>query len=140
MAEQIGVIIENNPDGMSRVFTSRQRARGGCLPNFKCNPVESHAVNAIAAGVGDVVKLSLPQAGLFKGVGLIYVLPIIALLVGAFVGLWLGTESGWTDVVSVLGALGGLGVGLGTVKLLGRSWGLRRKATPVITEIVKASE
>lgn len=137
MAEQIGVIIENSPDGLSRVSTSRQRTRGGCYPNLDCKPLESRAVNAIAAGEGDVVRLSLPQAGMFEGVALVYVLPIAALLTGALGGLWLGAAWGWTNAVSVLGALGGLGLGLWAVRLLGRRASLRRKTTPVITEIVK---
>jgi positive regulator of sigma E activity len=139
MAEQIGVVIENNPDGLSRVSTSRQRTRGGCYPNLDCKPLESRAVNAIAAGEGDVVRLSLPQAGMFEGVALLYVLPMATLLVGAVAGLGLGAAWGWTNIASVLGALAGLLVGFGAVKLIGRRQSLQRKVTPVITEIVKPS-
>jgi positive regulator of sigma E activity len=137
MAEQIGVIIENSPDGLSRVYTTRQRTRGGCYPNTQCSPLESRAFNAIGAGEGDVVKLSLPQGGLFEGVALIYVLPIAALLAGALVGFWLGNLWGWPNAGSVLAAIGGLGAGLWAVRRLGRRRSLLRKVTPVITEIFK---
>jgi len=137
MAEQIGVIIENSPEGFSRVSTSRQRTHGGCYPNLDCKPLESRAVNAIAAEEGDVVRLSLSQTGMFGGAALLYVLPIAALLAGTIGGLWLGAAWGWTNTASVLGALAGLGAGLWTVRLLGRRVGLRRKITPVITEIIK---
>lgn len=139
MAEQIGVIIENLPGGLARVSTSRQRAHGGCHPGLDCDPMESRAVNSIAADEGDVVKLSLPQASLFKGASIMYLLPIAALLAGSVAGFWLGAAWGWANTGSVLGGIGGLGIGFWAVKALGRRRKLHRAATPVITEIVKPS-
>ena len=140
MAEQIGVVVENQPNGMSRVLTNRERAHGGCHPGLECDQLESHATNPVEAEVGDVVKIALPQKGLFKGAALMYLLPLAALIVGTVLGLWLGGLGGWAGAGSVLGGLVGLALGFGAVKGAGRSRRLNRELTPVITEILKPSE
>jgi sigma-E factor negative regulatory protein RseC len=139
MAEQIGVLVEKQPNGMSRVLTRRRKARGGCQPGLNCAQLESRAANAVNASVGDVVKMVLPQKGLLLGASLLYVLPMAALLAGVLVGFGLGAASGWVNLGSVLGALGGLGIGLWAVKRIGSRSRLHRKTTPVITEIVRPS-
>lgn len=140
MAEQIGVVVENQPNGMSRVLTNRQRAHGGCHPGLACDQLESRATNPVEAEVGDVVKIALPQKGLFKGAALMYLLPMAALITGSVAGLGLGSLGGWAGIGSVLGGLGGLAVGFGAVKGLGRSRRLNRELTPVITEILNPTE
>jgi positive regulator of sigma E activity len=139
MAEQIGVILGNDTNGMTRVLTSRLKAHGGCHPGLECDQLESRVVNPINAGVGDVVKISLPQKGLFKGAAILYLLPIAALISGVLGGLWLGAGAGWGDAGSVLGGLGGLALGFYAVRRLGGGGGLKRQLTPVITEIIRPS-
>jgi sigma-E factor negative regulatory protein RseC len=147
MAEQIGIVIENEANGMARVVTDRKGACGGCHSGAsKCRScltsakLESHVVNPINAGVGDVVKITISQANLFKGAALMYLLPIATLILGAVGGVWLGGTSGWGDSGSVLGGLAGLAFGFWAVTRLGRSRRLNRQMTPVISEIVTASD
>jgi len=146
MAEQIGIVIENEANGMARVVTDRKGACGGCHSGAsKCRScltsakLESHVVNPINAGVGDVVKITISQANLFKGAAIMYLLPIATLILGAVGGVWLGGTSGWGDSGSVLGGLAGLVFGFWAVTRLGRSRRLSRQMTPTISEIVTAS-
>jgi sigma-E factor negative regulatory protein RseC len=148
MAEQIGIIVENEANGLARVLTDRKGACGGCHSGpSKCRgclstsgKLESHVINAIDAGVGDVVKITIAPGNLFKGAAIMYLLPIATLILGAVGGLWFGGASGWGDSGSVLGGLAGLVFGFWSVTRLGRSRRLRRQMTPTITAIVTASD
>lgn len=148
MAEQIGIIQGIEANGMARVLTDRKGACSGCHSGAsKCRSclttsgkLESEVINSIDAGVGDVVKISLSQANLFKGAAIMYLLPIATLILGAVGGLWLGGTAGWGDSGSVLGGLAGLVFGFWAVTRLGRSRRLSRQMTPTIIEIVTASD
>lgn len=146
MAEQIGIVIENESNSMARVVTDRKGACGGCHSGAsKCRScltsakLESHVVNPINARAGDVVKITISQANLFKGAAIMYLLPIAMLILGAVGGLWLGGASGWGDSGSVLGGLAGLVFGFWAVTRLGRGRILSRQMTPTISKIVTAS-
>jgi sigma-E factor negative regulatory protein RseC len=146
MADQIGIVLNSNGDGWARVATDRKGACGGCQSaGSACRSCltsakqESRVINPLNAEAGDIVKITLPSAVLFKGAAIMYLLPIAALILGAFVTMWLGSLLGWSDTVgAVAGAAGGLGVGLWAVVRLGRSPGMSRQMTPTITAIVPA--
>lgn len=149
MAEQIGIVVDNETNGLARVLTDRKSACGGChsARHSKCRSclttsakIESHVANPIHAGSGDVVKITISQAELFKGAALMYLLPIVTLIAGAVGGLWLAGGSEWGNAASVLGGLAGLGIGFWAVARLGRSPRLSRRMMPTITEIITRSE
>jgi sigma-E factor negative regulatory protein RseC len=148
MAEQIGIIVENEANGLARVLTDRKGACGGCHSGpSKCHgclsasgKIESHVLNAIDAGVGDVVQISISPKKLFQGAALLYLVPIATLITGAVTGLWWGGNMGWGDGASVLGGLGGLVLGFWAVARLGRSRKFSSRMTPVITAVVTPSE
>ena len=48
--------------------------------------MEVNAINSVGAVVGDRIVLSIDTAPLLKATFLLYVFPILALLIGAFVG------------------------------------------------------
>ena len=143
MAEQIGIIVANETNGLARVLTDRRGACGGCHSGpSKCRgcisssgKLESHVANPIDAGIGDVVKITISQRELFRGAALMYLLPIATLITGAVGGLWL-----MSDVGSVLGGIAGLVFGFWAVARMGRSPRLSRRMTPTITEIVTRSD
>ncbi len=147
MAEQIGIVIADERNGRVRVVTDRKGACGGCqsVPG-KCQScltsakLESHAINPISAVVGDVVKISISPANLFKGAAIMYLLPILMLLLGAAGGLWVGKASGWEEIGSVLGGLAGLVAGFWAVTFLGRGRKLKRQMTPTITSVIGAAD
>jgi len=146
MAERIGIVQGIEANGMARVVTDRKNACGGChSDSAECRScltsakLESVVSNPIGAKAGDVVKLTISSATLFKGAVIMYLLPIATLILGAFLGLWWGGKSGWGDTGSVLGGVIGLLAGFGAVTLMGRSRRLGRQMTPVISEVVTAS-
>jgi sigma-E factor negative regulatory protein RseC len=148
MGEQIGIVVNNESNGMARVVTDRNSACGGCHSGpGQCHgcltassKLESEVSNPVNAGVGDVVRISIPPATLFKGAAIMYLLPIATLILGAVGGLWLGGTAGWGNGASVLGGLAGLGLGFGTAVCIGRSRRLRIRMTPTITAIVTPSD
>ena len=148
MAEQIGIIVEKEANGLARVLTDRKGACGGCHSGpSKCRgclstsgKLESHVINAIDAGVGDVVQITISPKKLFQGAALLYLVPIASLITGAVAGLWWGAAAGWGDGASVLGGLGGLVLGFWAVARLGRSRRFSDRMTPVITAAITPSE
>ena len=147
MAEQIGVVIDSEPNGWARVITDRRDACGGCdtkpdtckscLTSAK---LESRVSNPLNAQAGDIVKISLPTADLFKGAAVLYLLPVAAVMAGAFAGLWagglLGLSGGTGPIIGGLLALVG---GFWLVVKIGRSRELGRQMTPAITSVVSKS-
>jgi sigma-E factor negative regulatory protein RseC len=145
MAENIGTIIKTEPKGYAQVLLYRKSACGGCQSTgsgcqsclANTNKMQSRVVNAVGANVGDVVKIQLSFGSLSAGAAILYLLPIIVMLCGAFAGSWLVT---WLDINSMLGsiigALCGLVVGFTVVSFIDRSPGMRKRITPIITEIV----
>jgi len=148
MADQIGIVLHNNEDGWARVATDRKGACGGCQSSggacrscLTSAKLESRVINPINAETGDIVKINLPSTAVFKGAAIMYLLPIAALILGAFVGMQLGSLLGWSDTMgAVAGAAGGLGIGFGAVVRLGRSPGISRQMTPTITAVMTASK
>ena len=148
MAHQIGIVLSSEMGGWARVVTDRKGACGGCQSSASaCRScltsakLESRVTNPIGARTGDVVKISLPSANLFKGAALLYLLPVATLFLGAIAGMWLGTELGWSEFTGpVLGTLAGIIIGFGAVVRMGRSRKMRHEMTPAITAIVDASD
>jgi sigma-E factor negative regulatory protein RseC len=100
--------------------------------------MESRVANPLGAEPGDLVKVQLPSSDLFTGAAIIYLLPILGLLLGAFAGVWASTTYGVTESFgSIGGAAAGLGIGYGAVISLDRSPRIRRRIMPTITAILK---
>lgn len=145
MSERIGIVISSDRDGSALVITDRKGGCGGCQSGHSgcrsClagSKIESRATNAIGARSGDLVKLTLPSSAVFKGTALLYVLPIAAMFIGAFAGIWISGLLGFQRASGALpGSLIGLGFAVWVVIRLGHSPRLVRQMTPVITAIVQ---
>lgn len=147
MAEKIGVVIDSDLDGWARVLTDRSGGCGGCHAGTSgCRScltgakLESRAANAVGARSGDIVKLALPATTVFKGAALLYLLPVVSLIGGAFLGHWLGNLFAWPGSAGAVGgSLAGLAAALWVVVRMGRSNHLVRQMTPVITTVLQRS-
>jgi len=147
MAEQIGIVLQNQVNGWARVVTDRKGACGGCKPSSgACSScltsakLESRVSNPINAKAGDMVKITLSSAVLLKGAAILYLLPIAFLILGAVCGMWIGDMWGWSDSIgAIAGSMSGLAVGFWGVIHLGRSRKFTKQMTPVITSIVAPS-
>lgn len=112
--EEFGVV--KSIDGMSaRVMVER---RGGCCESCEkdaCdipdNGIETEAINAAHAKVGQKVKIVMRSHTFYKGALIIYVLPIVALIGGAILGkiylpVFISVQD--SDLLAALGGFIGL--------------------------------
>ncbi len=144
MAEHIGIVIKKESKRYAQVVTDRKNACGGCqstphscrscLANAK---MQGRVANPLGAEPGDLVKVHLSSSGLFTGAAILYLLPILSLLLGAFIGLWASTVHGLSDSLgSIGGAVAGLFFGYVAVIGLDRNPWIRRRIMPTITAIL----
>lgn len=104
-------------DDCARVSAARRSACGQCQVNNACGtslldrvfgrqPVELLAHNPVGAQVGDEVIVGLSEAGLLRSAAAAYLIPLLGLIGGA----WLGEQLGGTqaEIATVLGAMSGL--------------------------------
>jgi len=86
---------------LSRLFCSKSR-------QFQVN-------NPIKAGVGDEVIVSVAEGAVMRGIGLVYLMPLALLVMGATLGsFW--SQPGQGDGFAAIGALFGLVVGFAFAK------------------------
>ena len=147
MAENIGIVIKAEADNHAQVVVDRKGACGGCQPTgggcrscLASAKIQSRVANPVSAKVGDHVKIHLSSANLFSGAAILYLIPVLGLLIGAFTGAWAASEFGFSDSFgSIGGAMTGLAVGFSVVIILGRRPGICRRIVPTITQIVTPS-
>lgn len=83
---------------------------------FCSEPRRFQVDNPVNARVGDQVIVSVAEGAILRGIGLVYLLPLLLLFTGAILGGLLATQSGQSDVYAAGGALTGLVVGFIIVK------------------------
>jgi sigma-E factor negative regulatory protein RseC len=144
MAEHIGIVIKTEAGNYAQVVADRKVACGGChstpdgcLSCLASAKIESRVVNPVNAHAGDLVKIRLSSTNLLTSAAILYLLPIIGMLIGAFAGVLISTAFGMTELIgSIGGAITGLIVGYAAVITLDRSPSIRRRMMPTITTIV----
>lgn len=152
MADKIGIVVNNDPDGWARVVTDRSGGCGGCHSNhgagasgcrtcLTSSKLESLASNRLGANTGDLVRLSIPSSSVLQGVALLYLLPIAGLLLGAIGGSYAAHALGWSETAgAVPGALIVLAAAVWAVVRIGRRPKVIRRMTPDITAILERAE
>jgi sigma-E factor negative regulatory protein RseC len=145
MAEHVGIVIKTEPGNYARIIADRKVVCGGCEPNHggchsclvNATQMESRVVNPVNAKVGDLVRVHLSSGNLFTGAAILYLLPVLGLMIGAFSGPWALTGLGISESLkSIVGAVTGLVVGFVAVILLDRTTFIRKRVMPAITAIV----
>jgi len=124
MAERIGLVLNTFDNETAEVMTDKHSACGGCQDTRKCksclsgsDKVVAVVQNAAKAHPGDVVEIHQKTNALLGSAGLFYILPVIGLLVGAFIGGALAV--GWNMDESVGAVLaGGAGLGLSLLAVI----------------------
>ena len=102
--------------------------------------MERHVANPVGAKPGDLVKIHLSTENLYLGAAILYLIPIIGLLIGAFIGAWASTVYALTGAVVIIGsAAAGLAIGFVVVIVLDRTAGIRRRIMPTITSVLTSS-
>lgn len=146
MAEQMAIVLERGENGVARILTDRKggcggchSAAGGCRSCLTGARMESRAANPLGAQAGDLVKVRIASAEVFKGAAILYLLPVVALLFGAIGGDWIGGLAGWTSAVgAVAGAFIGLIAAVAAIIRLDRSRYVKHRLQPTIVDIVAA--
>lgn len=146
MAEHIGIVIQMEENGRVRVAADRKGACGGCDHRgggcksclTGANKMESEAANPVGAKVGDLVKLQLTTFNLYSGAALLYLLPVLGALAGAFLGDWAAGSDGEIGVIgAIAGTFFGVAIGYAFLVAIDRGQGLRRRWMPTITKVVR---
>ena len=84
----------------------------GKLSQLFCSkPRQFQVDNPINASIGDQVIISVAEGAVLRGIGLVYLLPLILLLMGAVIGNSLAEQAEQRDSYSAVGALLGLVAG-----------------------------
>ena len=88
-------------------------------------PMRMRARNTIDAHVGDQVVIGLQESALIKGSIAVYLLPLVALMVGALIGQGLAPQLGVAsaDKAGIVSGMMGLGLGFLWLWRFGRSIG-----------------
>ena len=86
------------------------------LSRLFCNkPRQFQVNNPINAGVGDEVVVSTAEGAVLRGIGLVYLMPLLCMVIGAMLGGVLA-QSAQHDGSAATGALAGLVAGFLLVK------------------------
>lgn len=78
---------------------------------FCSKPRQFKVDNSINASVGDEVVVSVVEGAVLRGIGLVYLLPLVLLFAGAALASNLAVQDAQRDGYAALGALSGLMVG-----------------------------
>jgi sigma-E factor negative regulatory protein RseC len=147
MAEQIGIVSGIEPGGWAHVLTDRKNACGGCHSDHGggCRSclagakMQIRVANHLGAHKGDVVKFTLRSTDFFKGAFLLYILPVIALMIGALSGYSIGPQIGWEPTSgAIAGSVLGLAAAVCLLVRMDRSQWVRRRLSPTMTSILSS--
>ena len=134
MIERSARIVAIHAQGM-RVELGAPAACAACGAQRNCGgdepQIQVEMPLLTGAREGDEVLLGMESAGLLRAAALAYLLPALALVLGAALGeiLWQGNAG------AALGAVLGLGCGL----LLAREWSTHRAAEPCARAVSSAT-
>jgi len=106
------------PDGSNGCGQCNGKGCGASkLSRLLCNkPRQFRVKNSIEATVGDAVIVSIAEGAILRGIGLVYLLPLILLVLGGMLGSGWSQQTEQSDSYAAVGALCGLVAGFGFVK------------------------
>jgi len=94
------------------------------LSRLFCNkPRQFQVKNPIEATVGDAVIVSVAEGAILRGIGLVYLMPLVLLVIGGMMGGSWSQQTEQSDSYAAVGALCGLAAGFALAK-----WNTLRQA------------
>lgn len=138
--------VEEVLHGKAVVRIQRSSACAHCESAGSCQVVSDKEMmvmvdNGLQARVGDLVEIGVPSGSVLKISFLVYFVPVIALIAGAYAG---GAWAEFFHVQSTLAAIGGAGLAMGITFYglirLDRITGFARKYQPSLTRIVSSAK
>lgn len=108
--KQLALVQANQANGCSQC--NGKGCGSGKLSQMFCSkPRQFQVDNSINASIGDEVVVSVAEGALLRGIGLVYLLPLLLLVMGAMLGTVLAAQAGQRDGYAAAGALSGLVAG-----------------------------
>ncbi len=139
-----GIVTQLLPDGEAVVTATRAEACASCSSQGTCaamggsgSATTVRAQNPIAARRGDRVAVSLAGSAIVGAAGLLYFLPALGLIGGAWAGHSVAAAQGVDpNLGAAIGAGGTLLLAGLLIATLGRRLGQRRHFVPRITRVL----
>lgn len=135
-------VIEELVGRTAAVRIQRSSACSQCESRGACHAISDkemivNVLNELNAKVGDHVEVSLPGGSLVKLSLLVYLIPIVALIVGAYAGgRWSHAFGLDSTLASILGGVLGMGAAFYALKGVDRSVQQRHHYHPRMTRIL----
>ncbi|MGD8702521.1 MAG: SoxR reducing system RseC family protein [Desulfosarcina sp.] len=144
MAQTIGVVVETSHDGRATVVAEKGQGCGGCQSATHCHggraasSQRTPALNRAGAEVGDRVTVTVESGIILARMAVLYLVPVFAMLAGAFTGTFLFDTDGGNGRHGVALGLAGFVLGFALSVTVSRIWSAIRPVMPVITRIVNS--
>ncbi|MEW6670678.1 MAG: SoxR reducing system RseC family protein [Thermodesulfobacteriota bacterium] len=145
MAQTIGKVIGIERNGWARVITERTGTCSSCQTTQNCHSclthaqIETRAVNAAGARVGDLVTVSIKTETLLKSAAVLYLVPVLGLLAGALFGPVVGKPLCLSETVaSPLFGFVGFSLGFVLVFFYSRKMSVQNRLSPIIVQVIGA--
>ena len=131
--DHVFVKVNEQPGGCGRCHESGGCSSGALTQIFRSRSCrEFRLPNDIGAREGDKVMVSLADGVTLKAALAVYMLPVLCILLGAWVGTWLAGPAG-SDRLATLGAVTGFVVSLVLVAVYRRRHAANAMGQPVLS-------
>lgn len=148
MLEETGIVTGLKANGFAFVRTTGGEGCGSCGCRGACQALgggterKITALNRAGATVGDQVLITTGSGSFLKASFVVYLLPILALILGSVIGEKYGAQI-WAaadpETVSVLVGLLCLGVSFMVIRLFNRRLSQNQEYYPVIEKVIHPS-
>ncbi|MBI6873017.1 SoxR reducing system RseC family protein [Clostridium aciditolerans] len=134
--ENEGVVIEVSGD-MAKVKSNRH---GDCKNCGACpgdNATVLDVQNPLGAKPGQRVSFEIKETNMLKAAFIVYIMPLIAIFLGAIAGTWLGEKAGQSiRMFQIGGGIVAFILSVIYVKIFDKSTRSDKKMIPIITRIL----
>lgn len=150
MIEEEAIVISTEGDH-AVVETRRKSSCGSCAARTGCGTAlldrvfgnrraSLRVLNSVQAKPGDGVILGLSERALTRGSLLVYILPLVAMILAAGLGRWIGMQNSLfsPETLSIIGGLCGLAFGLLGMNRIGKMLESQSEFQAVTLRIIPA--
>jgi len=147
--EETGLVTELKENGFALVRTVRGELCESCKSKGACHALGGSTerkvtvINRAGATVGDQVLISIGSGSFLKASFVVYLLPILALLVGSFIGERYSTQiwaAGNPETVAIVTGLFCFGASFLIIRLFDSRLRQNQKYYPVIEKVIHPSD
>ena len=124
--ESEGIVIETS-ESIAKVRASRHEDCKSCGACAGDNAIVVDAKNPVGAKPGQHVVFEIKDAHMLRAAFIVYILPLIAIFVGALLGTWVGNYVGHSEIAFQIGG----GIIMNQIKRMDRRNLLRKKIIQV---------